>query len=332
MKISKGLRITLIILVVLVAIILAGPRMPKPVFNPELPDMHYTPREVAELVAQENHDSLNIRPGNGSILHWANDSAPAMTKYVLLYLHGFSASPMEGFPTHLNLAMEFGMNAYIPRLAEHGLETDEPLLHMTPDSLWESAKNALVIARSMGRKVILMGTSTGGTLALKMAADYPNLIDALILYSPNIRIADKSSVLLARHWGLQIGRLILGSKYRTVEMSDDEKPYWYTKYRIEALVYLQQMLENTMKAETFQAVHQPVFTGYYYKDENHQDNVVSVTAIRWMLDNLGTDPSQVESVAFDDAGTHVIGCSLTNPHWDEVFNATEKFMKNILSL
>ena len=70
----------------------------------------------------------------------------------------------------------------------HGLQGTEAMLGMTPANLYNSAKEALVIAHKLGKKVIIMGTSTGCTLALMLAADFPRLVDALILYSPNIKI------------------------------------------------------------------------------------------------------------------------------------------------
>jgi len=135
-----------------------------------------------------------IKPGNEAKIIWANDSVHAPTEYVLLYLHGFSASRREGFPVNEDFPKRYGCNAYLARLASHGLDTDNPLIDMTPFRLYESAKQALAIARQLGQKVIIMGTSTGGTLALKLAADFPEMVNGLILYSPNIRIKQKASV------------------------------------------------------------------------------------------------------------------------------------------
>lgn len=325
---KKGLRITGIILLIVVLAIVAGPTMPRPDFSPVLPEINVTPENARELIEDMESAVGNVRPGNQSQLFLANDSLPGVTEYVLLYLHGFSASPMEGFPIHLTLAHDFGWNAYVPRLGEHGLDTEDALLNMTPDTLWESAKQALVIARALGKKVILMGASTGGTLALKLAADYPDDIAGLVLYSPNIRIANKATWLLTKPWGLQIGRMIAGGKKRVLEPDPETDPYWYQTYRMEAVVYLRQLLDKTMKASLFQEIQVPTFVGYYYKDEENQDETVSVTAIKWMIENLGTDPAQIHEQAFPDAGAHVIGCSLTNPNWSNVYEETKSFLQN----
>ena len=51
-----------------------------------------------------------------------------------------------------------------------------------------------------------MGTSTGGTQALQLAAAYPNDVAALILMSPNIEINDPNAWILNNHWGLQLAQ------------------------------------------------------------------------------------------------------------------------------
>ncbi len=328
----KGLFITLAVILVLVLAYLVGPTMPKPEFNMNLPAVVHNPQQAEQMILAHEAGFPYIRPGNGSQLIWANDSLKNKTEYCLLYLHGFSASPVEGSPLHENFAKYFGMNAYIPRLKGHGLITDDALLEMTPDNLWESAKDAFVKAQALGEKVIIMGTSTGGTLALMLAGHFPDDIAGLYLFSPNVRIYDKSATLLDRPWGLQIGRMVMGGDYRVLEEDPETDDYWYNKYRVEALVYLQQLVRQSMKAKLFNTVTCPVFTGYYYKDEDNQDNTVSVEAVLWMFDNLGTKEELKQEMAFPDAGAHVICCDLTSENWKDVQDAAVKFGIKILEL
>ncbi len=328
----KSLIISSAVLVLLAVTVMAGPRKAKPILSKELPKITVSCPEVGSFVKSREAAIPNIKPANASEVYYADETTKAQTEYCLLYLHGFSASPMEGNPTHVNIGKAFGMNTYIPRLAAHGLITEDALLDMTPDNLWNSAKEALVIAKSLGRKVIVMGTSTGGTLALQLAADFPKDIAGLLLYSPNIKLANKAAVLLARPFGLQLGRLISGGKYRNLKSDPKTDPYWYIKYRVEGVVYLQMLLEKTMKAKTFAAVNQPVFVGYYYKDEEHQDQQVSVNAIHWMFENLGTQKDKKVEVDFPDAGDHVIGSDLINPNWMKVYKATSDFLVNTMGI
>ena len=322
-----------ILLALLVVGYLLGPKPSKPELNKDLLSL---PTSIAsvESFLEKKEAAFNIKPDNESRIFWANDSVKERTEYCVLYLHGFSASWYEGYPTNVEFAEKFGCNLYAPRLFDHGLITEDPLLNMTPDKLWESAKQALMIARGLGKKVIIMSTSTGGTLGLKLAADFPEYVDGLILYSPNIRINDKSVFVLTKPWGLQIGRKVIGSKYRVTNEDFDSKDcqYWNCKYRLEAVVYLRQLTEVTMKKETYKNVTTPVFLGYYYKDEDNQDETVRIDAMLKMFDQLGTDSSNKVKVAFPEAGEHVIACELTSGCVDEVINQTIKFGIEILGL
>ncbi len=330
---KKIIRFLGIFIILLTIVYLLGPKPAKPELNKDLPSISASIGSFDEYV--KRYDAgLKIRPDNESRVFWANDSIHERTDYAVLYLHGFSASWYEGYPAHVNFARHFGCNLYIPRLASHGIETEDALIDMTPDALWESAKESLIAARTIGKKVIIMSTSTGGTLALKLAADFPEYVEGLILYSPNIEINNGAAWVLSKPWGLQIGRKVNGGKYRITneDFASKDCQYWYCKYRMEATVYLQRLLEVAMKKETFKNVTVPVFLGYYYKDEEHQDQTVRVSAMLTMFDELGTIPDKKVKVAFPEAGDHVIACELTSGCYNEVTSETIKFAKEILNL
>jgi esterase/lipase len=322
----------ILILLVIVTYML-GPKPDNPELNKDLTSVSASISSIDSYIEKKIAEH-NIKPDNESRIFWANDSVHERTDYCVLYLHGFSASWYEGYPTHVQFAKKFGCNLYTPRLYDHGLITNDPLLDMTPDKLWQSAKEALMVARGLGKKVIIMSTSTGGTLGLKLAADFPEYVDGLILYSPNIRINNKSAFILSKPWGLQIGRKIIGGKFKIVEDNSDSKVcrYWYCTYRIEALVYLQQLVEATMNRKTYKQVTTPVFLGYYYKDETHQDDVVKVSAMLDMFDQLGTLPDEKVKIAFPEAGNHVIACELTSESYQQVLNASIEFAVKILGM
>ena len=332
-KMKKVNRYIIILLGVLVLLYFFGPKPPKPNLNKDLPSLSASIGNIDQFVKQKGTE-LPVKPDNESRIIWANDSLKNRTDYCLLYLHGFSASWYEGFPVHMEFARHFGMNAYLPRLASHGLETEEALIDMTPEQLWESAKEALMVARTLGRNTIIMGTSTGGTLALKLAADFPEYVDGLVLYSPNIRINNSTAFLVSKPWGLQLVRNVYDGKYRVTndDFASAECKYWNCKYRLEAVVYLQQLVESTMKKETFNSVNVPVFLGYYYKDDKNQDEVVKVDAMLKMFRQLGTLPDEKKKVAFPEAGTHVIANEMFSSSVDEVLQETIKFSEEQFGL
>ncbi len=329
----KIIRFLAIMVLFIVIVYLMGPK-PLPVdLNRDLPSISASIANIEDYV-KNNDEGLTLKPDNESRIIWANDTVKERTTYSLLYLHGFSASWYEGYPANVEFARHFGCNAYFPRLASHGIETEDALVDMTPDRLWNSAKEALMIARTLGRKVIIMGTSTGGTLALKLASDFPEYVDGLILYSPNIRINNKAAFLLSKPWGLQIGRKNADGNHRITNEDFDSKEcqYWNCKYRIEAVVFLQQLVDETMTNQTYKNINEPVFLGYYYKDEENQDDVVKVDPMLEMFDHLGTPADLKIKVAFPEAGDHVIGCELKSRAYKEVMSETIKFGEEILKL
>lgn len=330
---KKFLLVILSLIVVLLITYFAGPKFPAPKLNTELPSVSLSVNELDSFIkTKESH--LKIKPDNQSRIIWNNDSLKTKTPYCLLYLHGFSASWFEGNPVHIDFAHRYGMNLYIPLLASHGIDTTEALIDMTPERLYESAKQALVVAHLLGEKVVLMGTSTGGTLMLKLAADFPELVDGLILYSPNIAINNPAAFLLSRAWGLQIARKVYNGNYRVTntDSTSTDCQYWNCKYRLEAIVYLQQLVETTMTKETFKKVSQPVFLGYYYKDAENQDQVVKVDAELQMFNQLGTPENLKQKVAFPDAETHPIACKLFSKQWQDVEKTSFIFVEEKLGL
>jgi esterase/lipase len=321
------LKIVILSLFTLFVIYFLGPQPPKPELNDVLPIVASLNALDSQITAMEAPHK--IKPNNEAKIIWA-DSSKTQTEYAIVYLHGFSASQMEGDPVHQNIAKQFHCNLYLARLAEHGIDTTEDLMNLTAENYWESAKLAYAIGKQLGKKVILMGTSTGGTLALQLAANYPE-IAGLILYSPNIEIFDPSALLLNNPWGLQIGRTVLKSNYVDIKYKDSAYPtYWNKHYRIEAVVALQNLLEATMTEATFKKIHQPTLALYYYKDEAHQDNVVKVKAIQKMMQQLATPSNLKMEMAMPNTGNHVLASPIVSNDIVSVEKATTKFMKEVI--
>jgi len=326
-KKTKGL----IFLSVFIGLYFIGPQPTKPLFNPSLPAIPEL--NLLETFIDKQESQHKLKPDNQARIVWANDSLKSKTEYAIVYLHGFSASQEEGNPVHRNIAQKFGCNLYLSRLAQHGIDTSEQLLGLTPDDYWESAKQALAIGKKIGNKVILMGTSTGASQAIQLAAAFPNDVAALVLYSPNIEINNPNAWLLNNPWGLQIARMVMGSDYLTP--NDTTKvyaKYWNTPYRLEATVSLQEMIESTMKPETFKKVNQPTLLLYYYKDENHQDNIVKVSAMEKMFEQLGTPNAKKIKHPIPNAGDHVLCSPIKSGAVNEAENYTEQFFKQVLNI
>lgn len=327
MKFFKWLGIIVLLLIV---VYFLGPQPSSPKYTKELPEIPAEPALLEKYI--KDHEALHkLKPDNEARIIWFNDSAKQKTDYAVVYLHGFSASQEEGDPVHTLFAKQFGCNLYLSRLAEHGIDTAEAMANLTADNLWNSAKEAYTIGKKLGKKLILLATSTGGTLALKLAAEYPD-IAGLILLSPNIAINDPLAWVANNHWGLQIAHLVKGKYNITDDTSALERQYWYNKYRIESVTELQELLETTMKGSLFEKIKQPVLLLYYYKDEEHQDKTVKVSAMKRMFRQLGTPDSLKREIAVPNAGEHVIGSYITSKDVKTVEEECIKFGKEVLHL
>lgn len=328
---AKLLKFLVLIILLLGLVYLLGPRVETPNLDPTQVQVTSDLMALEKEINQREAAISNIKPDNETRIIWA-DSIPRKTEYSIVYLHGWSASQEEGDPLHQETAKRYGYNLYLPRLAGHGLIEEEPMLDITADALFDSAKEAIAVGKQLGDKVILMSTSTGGTLALPLAGGDPD-IAALILYSPNIEIFDPTAKLLSKPWGLQMAKMVTGSEYNEFDnRTPTRDQYWTTKYRLEALTQLQALVDETMVTETFNAVEQPVFMGYYYKDEIHQDSVVSVPAMLKMYDELGTPENLKEKVAFPNVGDHVMASYINSKDLESVREQTFGFLEEIVGL
>ncbi len=322
-------------IILLLGIYFLGPEPARPVWNSSMPTV---PTESSELekyiaTAESRH---RIKPDNEARIVWA-DSSRRKTPWSIVYLHGFSASQGEGIPIHTDIAREFGCNLFLARLSDHGIDTAEQLLNFTPDRFWASSKEAMAIGKAIGDRVIIMSTSTGGTMALLLASKYPTEVSALINLSPNVKLFDPLSSVANDPWGVQIARLVFHGKYNVSKPRPGRDQaivdrYWNDKYRLEAVSQLEEMLEDAMTPETFHRVTQPSLSLYYYKDQAHQDSTVSVPAIIKMNEELGTTDSLKVAVALPDANDHVIGSKYRSGDLEGVRREIEKFMTSKLHL
>jgi pimeloyl-ACP methyl ester carboxylesterase len=324
------LKILLIILGVLIIAYFSGPK-PRRIDFSSIHTTHYS----NDLHALE--DSINaaesampLKKDNQARIAWATPYVK--TAYSMVYLHGNGASQEEGDPIHEGLAHRYGCNLFLSRLKDCGLTSEEPLLNLDPVEWMQSAMDAIEVGKSLGDQVILVSCSTGSTLGLYLEAKYPGLVVAHIMLSPNIDVHDPKSFMLTQPWGLQIARKIVGGNNYSWEAPEVAQQYWYTSYRVEELVTLKSVINKTMSTSTFEAIKDPVFLAYYYLDDEHQDDVVSVKRMLEMYDQLGTPESLKKSVALPNAGTHVIASDIFNTHLNTLWGSLTNYCEQVLKL
>lgn len=317
---------------VLAAAYLLGPQADFPPLESAIIPYEGSLEDLPEKIAAAELKVAHLKPGNEARILWADSIR--RTPYSLVFLHGFSASPRESDPVVLDFARRYGMNVYLPRLSGHGIQDPEAFLDLQPQDLINSAREAIGIGQRLGEQVIVMGSSTGCTLGAYLAAENPGAVAALLLYSPNFAIANGAASLMSKPWGLQLAQLAHGgSSYHSWEPETPEvHKYWTTTYRVEGLVGLQALLDQTMRPEIFRKIDIPVFTGYYYKNEEEKDPVISTDAIVAFMNTIGTPEEQRRSIPFPNVRSHVITCDFQCKDLENVRRESFIFAEEALGL
>jgi len=322
----------LLALILILALVFAlGPRPNYPDFDAKIKPTKLSINELNDYVAKKDANIPKLRPDNESRIIWA-DSSQQKTEYSMLFLHGFSASPMAGDPVILDIAKRYGCNLYLPLLAGHGIDDIESFKDLTPKALIESAKEAIAIAQKLGDKVIILSSSTGSTLANYLAAHNPDLVEAMLMYSPNLDINDSSSKLLTYPWGLQIARKIMGGNHRSFTLNRGGEQYWTTKYRLEGVVCLRSLINKTMTKETFEKLKMSIFCAYWYENEDKRDMIISIDAIHQFFNQISTPTALQESVALPSAAAHCMLSKFQSNDLDIVRMKSYNFIENVLKL
>ena len=126
-------------------------------------------------------------------------------------------------------------------------------------------------------------------------------------------------------------RIVPGKKYliKTKGMTYAEERIWNKAYALKGALELGSFIQQYMQESLFSDVHVPTFTGYYYKNSEEQDTVVSVAAIKKMTKKLGLRTEQAQITNFPEAKNHVICNSLLSKAVPNVIDNTERFLKKL---
>lgn len=241
----------------------------------------------------------DLREDNHARIEWV-DGERRQRPLAIVYLHGFSASPMETTPLCDRLAEKLGAHLYLPRLRGHGRSPEA--LSAADDADWlADAREALAVGLRLGQRIILVGTSTGGTLATLLAAEAePGQVAALILLAPNFGIADRRSSLLswpgARRWlHWLVGR------ERVVDAEHDAHArYWTLRYATHTLVSMYALVRRLWRRVRPEQLAVPVLAVFC-----DDDQVVDARRTRAFMGRV--KDGEIMTVAASGAGSdHVM--------------------------
>ena len=230
--------IFLIFLGCLLVILVLGKREPADLTLPKVSII----TGVDHYLEQREKEVLGLQPGVCKEVIWAGKKGKK-TKFSIIYLHGFSASKFELSPFPSAVALGLNANIYNARLSGHGCGGEALGKVKVKDWVFDLSE-ALEIGRKIGEKIIIIGSSTGGTLAA-LAASEKN-VSGIIFVSPNFkvryRIFQIFTLGFARFWI----PLIFG-KYREFQpISKEHAIYWTTRYPIVAVITMAALVKKVV--------------------------------------------------------------------------------------
>lgn len=327
---KKVLKVVFAFIVLLMFLYAIGPKVEfEPIHKPGSSHWLSAPlQDFDALIAAHESQVQDLKPDNQARIIW-NDSVGVRTGVSVVYLHGFSASQEEGDPIHMDVAERYGANLYLARLEGHGRSDSMSFVNLTPQKLIDSASEAIDIGTRLGDTLIVISCSTGGTLSAYLASIRDD-IDALVMYSPNIDLYDQKSELLLKPWGKQIAKMVFGGIYNTIQYDDNAIKYWNDAYHINGTFMVRNLLDQTMTKEVFSEVNIPVFLGYYFRDKEHSDHVVSVPHMIDFFNSISTPLDAKKKVAYPHAERHVISSWIFSKSIDKVRSDTYTFLDEIL--
>jgi len=268
---------------------------------------------VEGLVAAAEGKVGTIRDGLAKQIVWADPERRAKTKFAVIYVHGFSASPAEVRPLPDLVAKALGANLFFTRLAGHGVQDPDALGLVTLEDWVGDVGEALAIGRILGDEVIVISTSTGGSL-VTWALSRPRLAEkvrASVFLSPNYGVQAAGSFLLTGPFGAQIARLLLGERRGFEPINALNAINWTTDYPVQALIPMAQSvrLANHTPVEQIKV---PALFLHSAADMVVRPERTAAIAARWGGPHALVDPGPT-----GDANNHVIAGDTYSPETTE---------------
>ena len=195
------------------------------------------------------------------------------TEWAVVVLHGFSATRQETAPLADMVAAELGANLFEARLAGHG-HAENPMADVRAEHWLADTARALAKGAELGDKLVVIGTSTGATLAAAML-DQPvaDPIDTVVMISPNFSPQGAGAQWLTRPAGPLLGWLIEGPTSCWEPRNELQARFWTTCYPTTTLVEVMRLVD-LVGGRLPDTIRQRLLVFY-----SRKDSVVSPAAI-----------------------------------------------------
>ncbi|MEO9819988.1 MAG: alpha/beta fold hydrolase [Paracoccaceae bacterium] len=251
----------------------------------------------------------DIKPGVEKRVVWA-DQPNAETDWAVLYVHGFSASSEEIRPVPDQVADALGANLIYTRLRGHG-RSDDALAEGSVRAWMTDVAEGLNAARVAGRRVLVISTSTGGTLVTAAAQDTAMMQDVagVVFVAPNFGINTPAASLItwpAARWWLP---KIAGERRSFEPRNEAHGIYWTTEYPSVALMPMAALIKEVVALD-HSLTSVPALFWYSDQDRVVRSDFTAKVAAAWGGDTQVIIP---ELDPTDDPLAHVITGAIVSP-------------------
>lgn len=259
---------------------------------------------VSGWLAAREAGVADLRPGAEKRVLWAG-KPEAPTDWSVVYVHGFSASAGELRPLPDRVAGGLGANLFFTRLAGHGRD-GAAMAEASLEGWMRNMTEALAVGRRIGRRVLVMGCSTGATLiALALARDKVPGVAGAVLLSPNFGLRDRRSAILTWPGMRRFLPLILGPERGFVPRNAGHAVAWTTRYPVGALIPMAQAVQASRRVRGLRV---PVLTVFDPRDTVVDPRISRAMAARW-----GATVQEVWLGDGDDPARHIIAGDILSP-------------------
>lgn len=295
-------------LVVLGAAFMVGPRNP---FGPDAPSAREAPPQHIEALDDWLGSSEarfpDIRPGTAKGIVWHHPNHQR-TPWSVVYLHGFSASRLETAPLADQVAAALGANLFCTRLTGHG-RTGAAMGEASVQDWLADTVEAIRIGHTLGERVLVIGVSTGATLASWLALTPEGAkVAAYAFASPNFGPKDKLAEVINGPWGQRIALAMQGQTRSWTPEDPREAIGWTPQYPTRALFPMMALVKH-VRASDLSAFRTPVLMLYSERDQTVDPQEIKKTFAR-----IGAATKKLEAVDYSESkGQHVLAGDILAP-------------------
>jgi pimeloyl-ACP methyl ester carboxylesterase len=274
--------------------------------------------DLDDWLAQREARFDDIRAGLAKHIVWSKGRERDVTPVSLVYIHGFSASRGEMRPVPDALSARLGANLFLTRLTGHGLSDPDAMAEAVLQDWLNDTAEALAIGERLGRKVVIMATSTGASLVTILLArpDIRERVAAVVFVSPNYGVQAAGAFLLEGPWARLLAHFVLGPRRSFEPATPGHAANWTSDYPTAALLPMAESVKQARAVDPRAITTPALFLA------SPLDRVIRPDLARDAQAHWGGPSEMIEIEGVEDPNFHVLAGDALSPATNGVLTDT----------